>query len=121
MTELSIDLEPDPVLDGQARQGALDLMTAGADGTDDPAAHERAGDALQAMLAAVLGPVEVRPESAPALSHMLSTVARQHSAFAAVAYAVAEQAYLAGQADPTGVEPDYRALLAAAARTLEAY
>lgn len=121
MTELSIDLEPDALLDGQARRGALDLLAAAAEGTDDAAEHDRAGDALQALLAVVIGYVEVRPESAPALSSMLSTVARQHSAFAAVAYALAEQAFRAGQADPTGDEPDYVALLAAATRDLEQY
>lgn len=119
MTELDIDLQPDPERDARARREALALLAAARDDGDEAAEQEAAGRALQALLEVVVGPVEVRPESAPALSAMLSSVARQYSAFGAVAHVLAAEAFAAGQADPQAPGPDLDGLLAATGRVLD--
>lgn len=114
VTDIGIDLAPDPEQDVRARRAALALLAAGQedDALDEDAVQERTGQALHGLLETVVGPIDVRPESAPALQAMLSTVARQHSAFAAIAQALALEAFAAGQADPDAEGPDLPALLA---------
>lgn len=112
MTEISIDLAPDPEQDAQAQRAALGLLTASLYDADEPGVKELAGAALHELLESVVGDLsEVREESKPALQHMLSVVARQHSAFTAVAFALAAEAYTAGQAEPGADEPDWLELL----------
>lgn len=118
MTDISIDLAPDPQQDAAARRAALGLLAAGHD-ADEAVVHEHSGVALNELLARVVGPVEVRPESAPALQAMLSTAARQFTAFAAVAYVFAEEAFAAGQREPYADGPDHAQLLTAVSQVLE--
>lgn len=117
MTDIAIDLAPDPQQDAAARRAALALLVAGHD-DDEAVVHEHSGVALQELLAQVVGAVEVRPESAPALQAMLSTAARQFAAFAAVAYVFAEEAFAAGQREPYADGPDHAQLLAAVSEAL---
>lgn len=112
MTEISIDLQPDPVQDGRARRAALGLLTATLYDPQDDGPKELSGAALQDLVEQVVGEVgAVREESRPALERMLSVVARQHSAFTGIALALAVEGYAAGQRDPQGEDPDVHALL----------
>ena len=116
--DIDIDLVPDPDQDAEARRAALALVAAGLE-DDELAEQEQAGTALQDLLAIVVGPVEVRPESAAALSAMPSTVGRQFNAFASLAWIVADEAFAAGQAAPPGTRPDHEQVLAAVADVVE--
>ncbi len=118
MTDIAIELEPDPAQDDQARRAALALVVAGHD-DDEDVVHARSSAALHELVSMVVGPIEVRPESAPALSAMLSTAARQFTAFGALAYVIADQAFAAGQRAPGADGPDHAEILAATAEVLE--
>jgi hypothetical protein len=118
VTDIAIELEPDPAQDDLARRAALALIVAGHD-EDEDVVHQRSSAALHDLVAMVVGPVEVRPESAPALSAMLSTAARQYTAFGALAYVIADQAFAAGQRSPAADGPDHGEILAATAEVLE--
>lgn len=112
MADISIDLAPDPDKDARAQTEALALMTASLYDVDEPGVKELASAALNDLLESVVGDLsQIREESKPALEQMLSVVARQHSAFAAVAFALAAHAYSAGQAEPDAQEPDWLQLL----------
>lgn len=114
MAEISIDLQPDPAADRQARRGALALVTATADEVNgDPTqVQELSSAALRDLIEQVVGDLsQVRPESAAALQHMLSVVARQYSGFAAVSYLVAAEAFAAGQREPDAEGLDVEQLL----------
>ena len=112
MTEISIDLVPDPARDVQARRAALSLLTATLYDPQDDGPKELSGAALQDLVEQVVGELGgVREESREALQVMLSAVARQYAAFTGIALALAAEGFLAGQRDPAGEEPDYLALL----------
>lgn len=110
MTDIAIDLEPDPRRDAAARRAALALVAAGQD-EDQEVVHEQSGAVLHDLVSAIVGQVDVRPESAPALEAMLTTAARQFTAFAALTYVVAQEAFLAGQESPNAPGLDIGALL----------
>lgn len=112
MTDIAIDLLPDPDRDGQARQAALALLTATACDPQDDGPKELSSAALQDLVEQVVGEIgSVREESKPALQLMLTTVARHYSAFTGLAFAFAAEAYAAGQREPSAEEPDLDALL----------
>ena len=112
MTELSIDLVPDPDRDARARRAALALLTATFYDPQDDGPKELSSAALQDLVEQVVGEIGgVREESRAALQLMLTAVARQYSAFTALAYEFALEAYAAGQRDPMGEEPDLADLL----------
>jgi hypothetical protein len=108
MVSISIDLVPDPARDARAREAALALVTGM---LYDPAGPGEEKDlsaaALNQLVEQVVGEIgEVREESAAALQHMLTVVARQYSAFAALAYAIGVEAFAAGQRAPDAPELD---------------
>lgn len=112
MTEISIDLVPDPDRDAQARRAALALLTATLYDPQDDTHKELSSAALQDLVEQVTAEVGgVREESRAALQAMLAVVARQYSAFTGIALALAATGFAAGQLDPDGEEPDYFALL----------
>jgi hypothetical protein len=112
MTELAIDLLPDPDRDARARRAALALLTATLHDPLDDGPKELSSAALQDLVEQVVGEIGgVREESRAALQLMLTAVARQYSAFTALAYGFALEAYAAGQRDPMGEEPDLADLL----------
>ncbi len=120
MTEISIDLVPDPRRDAQARRAALALVTATLHDGDDDGVKPLSSAALQDLVEQVVGEIGgVREESRAALQLMLSVVTRQYSAFTAVAYAFAAEAFAAGQRDPDAHEPDLEGLLAGVRRAIE--
>lgn len=80
--------------------------------------HQQSGAVLRDLVSAVVGQVDVRPESAPALQAMLSTAARQFAAFAALTYVVAQEAFVAGQESPDAPGLDVGALLSAVSDVL---
>jgi hypothetical protein len=113
VANISIDLVPDPAKDATARQAALALVTGM---LYDPAGPGEEKDlsaaALHDLVEQVVGDIgEVREESAAALQHMLTVVARQYSAFAALAYAASVEAFAAGQRDPDAGELDFADVL----------
>lgn len=113
MTDIAIDLLPDPERDTQARRSALALLTATLLDPPGDGPKELSSAALQDLVEQVVGEVGgVREESKPALQAMLSVVARQYSAFTALAYALAAEAFVAGQRDPGTEGPDVAELLA---------
>lgn len=118
MTDIAIDLQPDPVQDDLARRAALALIVAGHD-EDEDVVHAQSSAALHELVSLVVGPIEVRPESAPALSAMLAVAARQFTAFGALAYVIADQAFAAGQRSPAADGPDHGEILVATAEVLE--
>ena len=121
MADIDINLEPSPERDAEARRAALALITAtyyDADGATG-AEQELSGVALHALLSTVVGEIDVRPESAPALSAMLATAARQFTAFSAVAYAIADQAFYAGQQLPDAQGPAYTEILRSTSEVLQ--
>ena len=112
MTDLAIDLVPDPERDARARRAALSLLTATLYDPQDDGPRELSSAALQALVEQVVGEIGgVREESRPALQLMLTAVARQYSAFTGLAFALAAEAYVAGQRDRVGEEPDWPGLL----------
>lgn len=112
MTDIAIDLVPDPARDVQARRAALALLTATVYDPQGDGDKELSSVALQDLVEQVVGEVGgVREESKPALQLMLTAVARHYSAFTSLAFAVAAEAYVAGQQDPSSQEPDLGALL----------
>lgn len=122
MANIDIELEPDPERDADARRAALALVTAtyyDADPAQEGGVQALSSAALHDLLSRVVGAIDVRPESAPALSEMLSTAARQFTAFSAVAYAIADQAFLAGQRSPDDAGPDYGQVLRATSELLQ--
>ena len=120
MANIDINLEPDPHRDAEARRAALALITATYyDAGDEGAVRELSSVALHDLLTAVVGEIDVRPESAPALSAMLGTAARQFTAFSAVAYAIADQAFRAGQQFPSAEAPDYEQVLRSTSEVLQ--
>ena len=120
MTDISIDLQPDPVRDAQARRSALALLTATLHDPEGDGFKELSSAALQDLAEQVVAEIGgVREESRPALELMLSVVARQYSAFTSVAYALADEAFAAGQRDPEAEQPDLGALLGGVRRALE--
>ena len=121
MANIDINLEPDPQRDAEARRAALALITATYydAGDDDGSVRELSSVALHDLLSAVVGEIDVRPESAPALSAMLGTAARQFTAFSAVAYAIADQAFRAGQQAPKAEAPDYEQVLRSTSEVLQ--
>ena len=121
MAEISIDLVPDPERDAAARRAALALVTAALYDGDGPGTKELSSVALRDLVEDVVGVVgEVREESAPALEAMLSVVSRQYSAFVALTYVVAAEAFAAGQREPNAAGPDLGAVLRAASEAIEA-
>lgn len=120
MAEISIDLVPDPERDGAARRAALALVTAALYDGDGPGTKELSSVALRDLVEDVVRVVgEVREESAPALQAMLGVVSRQYSAFVALSYVVAAEAFAAGQREPDAPEPDFGAVLRAASTAME--
>lgn len=122
MANIDIALEPDPQRDAEARRSALALITAtyyDAGDAEQGAVQELSSAALHDLLTSLVGAIDVRPESAPALSAMLSTAARQFTAFSAVAYAIADQAFLAGQRSPDADGPDYADVLRGTSEVLQ--
>lgn len=121
MPDISIDLRPDPEQDRQARRAALALITATLfDADEGGPGRELSGAALSELIESVVGAVgEVRPESLPALQHMLGVVTRQYSGFAAVGLAVAAEAFAAGQREPEAEEADYESILRGVSSLLE--
>ena len=121
MTALSIDLVPDPERDAQARRAALALVTATLYDPEGPGLKELSSVALHDLIEAVVADIGgVHAESAEALQLILTTVARQYSAFAGVAYAFAGQAFAAGQRNPDAEQPDYGEVLLAVSQVLDA-
>lgn len=120
MTDISIDLLPDPEQDGQARRSALSLLTATLYDPQDEGPRELSSAALADLVEQVVAAIGgVREESREALQAMLSVVARQYSAFTALGLLLAAEGYAAGQRDPLGEEPDYVALLDRVRATVE--
>jgi hypothetical protein len=120
MTDIAIDLLPDPARDTQARRAALSLVTATLYDAEEDEVKELSSAALQDLVEQVVGEIGgVREESKPALQLMLTAVARQYSAFTGVAYAFAAEAFLAGQRDPMAEEPDFADLLSRVRRAVE--
>lgn len=112
MTDIAIDLAPDPVRDAQARRAALSLLTARVYDAQDGGAAELSSAALHDLVEQVVGEIGgVREESKQALQLMLTAVARQYTAFTGTAFAFAAEAFAAGQRDPRGEEPDWTGLL----------
>lgn len=112
MTDIAIDLVPDPARDVPARRAALALLTATVYDPQDDGPKELSSAALQDLVEQVVGEVgELREESKPALQAMLTAVARHYSAFTGLAFAFAAEAHAAGQSDPDAPEPDLAALL----------
>lgn len=112
MTDLAIDLVPDPPRDVQARRAALALLTATVHDPQGDGHKELSSAALQDLVEQVVGEIGgVREESKPALQLMLTAVARHYSAFTGLAFALAAEAYAAGQREPLAQEPDLLALL----------
>lgn len=121
MTDIAIDLQPDPVRDAQARRAALALVTAMLYDVDDDGPKQMSSGALQGLVEQVVAEIGgVREESKPALQVMLTAVARQYSAFTGVAYALAAEAFQAGQRAPRDEEPDLDDLLSRVRHGLEA-
>lgn len=122
MAEISIDLQPDPAGDRQARRSALALVTATLDeaGQDPTQVQQLSSAALRDLIEMVVGDLsEVRPESAAALQHMLGVVARQYSGFAALTYLVATEAFAAGQQEPGADGLDVERVLRSVGAQLE--
>jgi hypothetical protein len=112
MTDISIDVAPDPERDVQARRAALALLTAALYDPQDDGPRELSSAALADLVEQVVSEIGgVREESKEALQVMLSVVARHYSAFTAMALLLATEGFSAGQRDPLGEEPDYLALL----------
>lgn len=112
MTDIAIDLVPDPDRDAQARRAALALLTATVYDPQGDGPKELSSAALQDLVEQVVGEIgTVRKESEPALQLMLTAVARHYSAFTGLAFAFAAEAYAAGQREPSTDEPDLHALL----------
>jgi hypothetical protein len=123
MADISIDLQPDPEKDKQARRGALALVTATLyeAGQEQTQVQELSSAALRELIEQVVGDLsEVRPESAAALQHMLSVVARQYSGFAALTYLVAAEAFTTGQREPEADGLDVEQVLRTVSAQLEA-
>ena len=80
--------------------------------------HQQSGAVLHDLVTAVVGQIDVRPESAPALQVMLATAARQFLAFATLTYVVAQEAFVAGQQAPDAPGVDVGALLSAVSDVL---
>ena len=122
MADISIDLQPDPESDKQARRQALALVTATAYEADAEPAQvlELSSAALRDLIEQVVGDLnDVRPESAAALQHMLGVVARQYSGFAALTYLVAAEAHAAGQREPDAEGLDVEQVLRSVSAQLE--
>ncbi len=120
MADISIDLVPDPARDVPARTAALSLLTATLYDPQDDGPKELSSAALQDLVEQVVGEIGgVREESKPALQVMLTAVARHYSAFTGLAYALAAEAYAAGQRDPLTEEPDFVELLERVRRGVE--
>lgn len=112
MTDIAIDLVPDPARDAQARRAALALLTATVYDPQGEGHKELSSTALQDLVEQVVGEIgAVREESKPALQLMLTAVARHYSAFTSLSFAFAAEAYAAGQAEPSAQEPDLHGLL----------
>lgn len=120
MTDIAIDLAPDPARDASARRAALALLTATVYDPQDDAPKELSSVALQDLVEQVVGEIGgVREESKPALQLMLTAVARHYSAFTGLAFVFAAEAYAAGQRAPMSPEPDLRGLLDRVRATVE--
>jgi hypothetical protein len=120
MAEISIDLVPDPARDARARRAALALLTATLYDPDVAGHKELSSVALHDLIELVVGDIgQVREESAAALQVLLTAVARQYSAFASLAYALAGEAFLAGQQSPHAQEPDLAEVLNRVSRALD--
>lgn len=120
MTDLSIDLVPDPERDAQARRAALSLLTATVYDPQDEGPRELSSAALADLVEQVVAEIGgVREESREALQAMLSVVARQYSAFTTLGLLLAAEGFSAGQRDPLAEEPDYAALLDRLRATVE--
>lgn len=120
MVDLRIELGPDPDRDATARRNALALVTATVYEAAGTQGQEMSAAALNELVERVVGEIgEVREESVAALQHMLAVVARQYSAFAGVAHAIAAEAFSAGQQEPDADEPDYEQVLARVSALIE--
>ncbi len=112
MTDISIDVVPDPQRDRQARRSALALLTATLHDPQDDGPRELSSAALADLVEQVVAEVGgVREESRQALAAMLAVVARHYSAFTAIGLLLAAEGFRAGQRDLGAEEPDYAALL----------
>lgn len=120
MVDISIDVVPDPARDAQARRGALALLTAMVYDPEGDGAKDLSSAAMQDLVEQVVAQIgEVREESAAGLRVMLAAVARQYSAFAALAYATAVEAYEAGRRAQDGEELDVPEVLAGVRQAVE--
>ena len=120
MPDLRIELAPDPDRDARARRAALALVTATVYEAAGTEGQELSAAALNELVERVVGEIGgVREESVDALQQMLGVVARQYSAFAGVAHAIATEAFAAGQQEPEADLPDYEQVLARVSRLIE--
>ena len=120
MVDISIDVLPDPVRDAQARRGALALLTGMVYDPEGDGPKDLSSAALQDLVEQVLVDIgEVREESAAALQLILSAVARQYTAFAAVASYTAVEAYEAGRRARGDGELDLPEVLAGVRQALD--